>query len=409
MTDDSGYANVITDMKLRSTTPVSKLSIRLATKSFALFGISALLIVGTISFVQPASADQYDDQIAALTADMAKYQTEANRLNGQAASLANAVAQLSNEKNALQSQINLNQTQSDQLTAKITDTTKQIGDNQDALGKTIADLYIDDGTSPIELLASSSNISDFLNKQEYRSSVKSQLNATIVKVKTLKVQLDVQKVDLDKVLAEQKNARNSLITKENEQQSLLNQTQNDESNYQGLIKNSSAAIASAKAAQAALYARQNATGGYRLVDAGSLSGYGWDNSNCPMQGYLSTGGADGNGGDGSPGNYGCRQCASYVAWRIAKETLKYYRWGDGGSFASAAINAGYKNLGSSPQPGSIAVLLGSPGHVAWVEGVSPDGSHVTVSQYNYNYGAGWGMYSEMVLSSNFFDQYVKIK
>jgi surface antigen len=394
-------------MKLRSTTPVSSFSLRRVTKSFIIFGISVLLIVGTISFVKPAAADQYDDQIAALTADMAKYQAEANRLNGQAATLANAVAQLSNEKNALQSQINLNQTQSDQLIVKITDTTKQIGDNQDALGKTIADLYIDDGTSPIELLASSSNISDFLNKQEYRSSVKTQLNATIVKVKTLKVQLDAQKVDLDKVLTEQKNARSSLVTKENEQQSLLNQTQNDESNYQGLIKNSSAAIDSAKAAQAALYARQNSTGGYQLVDAGSLGAYGWNNSSCPMSGYLSTGGTDGNGSDGR--GYGCRQCASYVAWRVAKETGVYYQWGNGGNFASAAINAGYKNLGSSPQPGSIAVLLGNPGHVAWVEGVSPDGSHVTVSQYNYNYGAGWGMYSEMVLSSSFFDQYVKIK
>jgi surface antigen len=51
----------------------------------------------------------------------------------------------------------------------------------------------------------------------------------------------------------------------------------------------------------------------------------------------------------------------------------------------------------------------NPGHVAWVEAVSDDGSKVLVSQYNYNYGAGWGMYSEMWLSSNFFDQYVKIK
>ena len=395
------------DMKLRSTTPVSAFSIRRLAKCFVVLGVSTLLVIGTIPIAKPAAADQYDNQIASLTADMAKYQAEANRLSGEEATLANAVAQLSNEKNALQAQINLNQTQSDQLVIKIADTTKQISDNQDALGKTIADLYIDDGTSPIELLASSTNIGDFLNKQEYRSSVKTQLNETIVKVKTLKVQLDGQKVDLDKVLTEQKNAHTSLVAKENEQQNLLNQTQNDESNYQTLIKNSSAAIASAKAAQAALYARQNSTGGYQLVDAGSLGAYGWNSSSCPMSGYLSNGGTDGNGGDGY--GYGCRQCTSYVAWRIAKETGIYYQWGNGGSFASGAINAGYQNLGRTPQAGSVAVLLGNPGHVAWVEGVSPDGSHVTVSQYNYNYGAGWGMYSEMVLSSSFFDQYVKIK
>lgn len=123
---------------------------------------------------------------------------------------------------------------------------------------------------------------------------------------------------------------------------------------------------------------------------------------------MSTGGSDGNGGDGQ--GYGCRQCVSYTAWKIARETGVYYRgWGNGGQWASSAISAGYKNLGRNPQPGSIAVMWGNPGHVAWVEGVSADGSKVTVSQYNYNYGAGYGMYSEMVLSSTFFDQYVKIK
>ena len=75
-------------------------------------------------------------------------------------------------------------------------------------------------------------------------------------------------------------------------------------------------------------------------------------------------------------------------------------------FGYNAVNAGYQNLGRSPQAGSIAVIHGNPGHVAWVEAVS--GDKVLVSQYNYNYGAGWGMYSEMWLSKNFFDQYVKI-
>ena len=52
---------------------------------------------------------------------------------------------------------------------------------------------------------------------------------------------------------------------------------------------------------------------------------------------------------------------------------------------------------------------GSPeGHVAWVEAVNGDGT-IVVSQYNYNYGAGWGMYSEMRLSASVFSEYVYIK
>jgi len=402
-------------MKLRSTTPASRS--RLA-KGIVLSGIAFIFAVTTMPTTQPAFADQYDDKISVLTADMAKYQAEADRLNSQSTTLQNAVAQLNNEKNALQSQINLNQAQSGKLVIEIADTEKEIKNNQDALGKTIADLYIDGDTSPIELLASSTNIGDFLNKQEYRTSVKNELNTTIIKVQDLKAQLDTKKVDLDKVLASQTSARDNLAVKESQQRSLLAQTQNDEANYQDLIKSNASQIASAKAAQAAIRARANSTGGYTLVDAGSLSGYPWNSSNCVMQGYMSTGGAAGTDGEDGYG-YGCRQCVSFVAWRIANATGFYYNnLGNGGRAGYNLINKhDYKNLGQSPQVGSVAVLWGTsyppyssnanPGHVAYVEGVSADGSHVTVSQYNYNYGAGWGMYSEMVLSTSFFDQYVK--
>jgi len=390
-------------MKLRATTPAS--ISRKAKRVFLVF--SALVLIGTgVGYAQnrPASADQYDDQIRALQADMARYKAEADRLNSEAASLSNAIAQIVNEKNALQAQIDVSQAQHDKLVIEIADTEKQIKDNQDALGTTIADLYVDDGISPVEMLASSQNIGDFLDKQEYRNSVKDELSSTIKKVKDLRTQLTAQKEEVTKVLATQKAARDSLQAKESEQASLLAQTQNDESKYQGMIKDSASKIAEAKRAQAVLNARTNSTGGYTIVDAGSLVDYPWHNGNCPMWGYLSTGGADGNGGDGR--GYGCRQCASYAAWKVAKETGVYYRWGNGGDFARNAIAAGYQNLGSSPQPGSLAVIHGNPGHVAWVEAVS--GNQVLVSQYNYNYGAGWGMYSEMWLSTSFFDQYVKI-
>lgn len=405
LTRQLAYAKLSTAMmKLRTTTPVS-LS-RYAKRAFLVF--SALVLIGTgITFTQnrPASADQYDDKIRSLQADMQRYQAESDRLNAEANTLTNALAQITNEKNALQAQIDVNQAQYNKLVVQIADTEKQIKSNQDALGTTIADLYVDDSISPVEMLASSQNIGDFLDKQEYRNSVKDQLGATIKKVKDLKTQLGQQKADVEKVLASQKSARDSLAAKESEQSNLLARTKNDESSYQSMIKDSAAQIAEAKAVQAVLRARTASTGGYQIVDSGSLSSYPWNDSNCPMVGYLSSGGMNDDGLDGR--GYGCRQCASYAAFRIAKETGIYYKWGNGGDFARNAIAAGYQNLGRSPQPGSIAVILGTPGHVAWVEAVN--GNQVLVSQYNYNYGAGWGMYSQMWLSSSFFDQYVKIK
>lgn len=396
-------------MKLSSTTPVPNTSRAMVRRVTVAFIAALFLLAGTVVYFQakPASADQYDDKISALQSDMARYQAEADRLNGEAATLSTALAQITNEKNAIQSQVDLSQAQHDKLIIEIADTEKQISDNQTALGKTLADLYVDDNVSPVEMLASSQNIGDYLDKQEYRNSVKDQLGSTIKKVKDLKEQLTSKKDEVAQVLIKQKEARDSLVAKESEQASLLASTQNNEANFQGLIKNSQAAIDSARAAQAALRARTNATGGYQIVDGGSLAAYPWNSSNCPMVSWLSTEGYDGNGGDGH--GYGCRQCASYAAWRVAKETNVYYQWGNGGDFASSAINAGYQNLGNRPQANSIAVLWGNPGHVAYVEEVSADGAKVRVTQYNYDYGSGYGMYSNMWLSSSFFNQYVKIK
>lgn len=401
-------------MKLRSTTKsVSTLFSRRMRRGIGLVGISVLMAIGSFPVVKPAAADQYDDKIAALTQDMAKYQNEANRLNGEAASLQNTLAQIANEKNALQSQIDLNQAQSDKLTIDIATTEKEIKDNQDALGKTIADLYIDGTTSPIELLASSTNIGDFLNKQEYRSSIKTELNSTIVKVKSLKTQLDKQKTDLDTVLAEQKVARDSLVAKENEQASLLAQTQSNEANYQSLIQSSAQQIAVARATQAALNAKSNQTGGYQTYGVGLNLDYVtdtrfgvWNNANCPMvYTYMSSMGSNGNGGDNR--GYGCRQCASYVAWKINQEKGYWPSWGN-------ASNFGSKGTASAPRAGTVAVMYdGGPGHVAWVEtdpytstsGPLKGQTVIKVSQYNFNYGQGYGMYSVMELSVNFFDTY----
>jgi len=394
-------------MNLRTTTPVSK---SLALK----WGIAlvAIIIVATASFMwvnRPVSADQYDDKIRALQADMSRYQAEANRLNAEATTLANTLAQITNEKNALQSQVNLSQNQYDQLIIKIAETEKQILDNQNALGSTLASLYVDDDISPIEMLASSKDISEFLNKQEYRNSIKKELSSTINRVKDLKEQLSTQKTEVETVLAKQKASRDELVAKEAEQANLVSQTRNDEAEFQGLIKNSAAQIAQAKAAQAALAARANSSGGYSIVSSGSLGAYAslWAPNGCTMGGpggWYSYGGADGNGGDGR--GYGCRQCASYAAWKVASVTGKYYKWGNGGDFYRNATNAGYQDLGSSPQPGSIAVMLGTPGHVAWVEAVN--GNQVLVSQYNWQINGQYGMYSEMWVSKTVFDKYVKI-
>ncbi len=397
-------------MKLRTTTPAS---VSFLGKSLIVLAVITMAFIAPLQSVQKVSADQYDDKINALQKDIEKYQQQAAQLNAQAVTLQSTLAQLANEKAALQAQIDLNQTKYDQLVIDIAKTEKDIKDNQDALGETIANLYVDQKISPLEMLASSKNISDYLDKQEYRNSVRDELTSTIKTIKDLKAKLDTQKADTEKILGEQKTARDTLVAKETEQQNILNATQNSEAAYQNLISSSAAQIEAARATQAALNARSSSTGGSMVYGAGLLAEYitdtrfgSWTNSNCPIvYTYMSSLGSDGNGGDNR--GYGCRQCASYVAWKINQVHGFWPSWGDARNFAT-------KGTSSPPRAGTVAVLTGGPyGHVAWVETdpyISPSGplkgqSVIKVSQYNYDYGQGYGLYSLMEFSVNFFDTY----
>ena len=395
------------------------------TKKVSLVFIALLIAISApISMIKRVSADQYDEKIAALQRDIDNYNVQATQSANQAKTLQAAVADLQNQTSIIQAQIDISQAKYDKLVSQIADTEKQIKNDQDALGKTIASMYVDDKITPLEMIASSKSIGDYLDKQEYRSSVRSQLTGTISKIKDLKTQLTNQKADVERALGDQINSKKALASKQQEQQNLLDQTQGQEATYQQLAAQAQSQQAEVRAQQQAyLSSLYNSGGGARLIAGGAAPDYPWGKSNCPMGGelgeignlvYYSYGGSNGEGGDGH--SYGCRQCASYVAWRVARET-NYYpeNWGNATDFPASAQSVGY-STGYTPRAGSIGVISGTQsapeGHVVWVEYVNDDNT-LTVSQYNYNYNypspLGWGLYSKMVVPANSYNVFIYIK
>jgi surface antigen/peptidoglycan hydrolase CwlO-like protein len=398
-------------MKLRTTT-LASIPLR---SRIALVGVAILMITASsLQFTRNASADQYDDQINAIQAQINSYNAQAATLASQAQTYQSAVAALQTQEATIQSQIDLSQAKYNQLIAQIADTTQKIADNQKALGDTIADLYIDGQVTPLEMLASSKSISSYLDKQTQQAAIKDQLNTTIKQIKTLQAQLDTQKADVQVQLGNEQTSHAALAAAQAQQQTLLDQTQGQEAAYDQLVASNRAQQDKIRdEQQAAIAATFRNTGGATLIKGGQAAsgGYPWNTANCPMDGIYSTGGSNGNGGDGF--GYGCRQCASYAAWRVDKETGNYpVNWGNAVDFPASAAASGFSE-GSTPRAGSLAVMSaaqagGPDGHVAWVEAVNGDGT-IIVSQYNYNYGAGWGMYSEMKLSSAAFYRYIYIE
>ena len=104
-------------MKRLSTTPVIKT--KQIVKQISLITIAAIL-VATMPFqiAQIVKADDFDERIAKIQAEIDGYQAEAAKLNGQADSLQKEVNALNAQKNVIQSQINLKQAEYDQLVQK---------------------------------------------------------------------------------------------------------------------------------------------------------------------------------------------------------------------------------------------------------------------------------------------------
>lgn len=380
-------------------------------KKFLFLSVTLLFVIATQVQILPktARADEFDERIAIIQRQIEDFKSQASSLKDRADSLQKELESLTVQRNVIQGQINLKQAEYDKLVNEITETEKKIANNQDALGDTIADLYVSSDISPLEMLASSNDLSDYVDKEEYRNSIKESIFLTITTIREFKLQLEVKKKEVERVLAEQKLARDALVAKENQQASLVSQTRGEEAAYKQLVgERESQKLELQRQQQAAIEAASRRAGGSINILPGdpNKGGYPWE-AGCWLDANAwSYGGTYGDGSD--PLGYGCRQCVSYTAWRVGQKTGKYPRyWGNANMWPGNARSAGY-STGSTPRVNSVGVIsAGVYGHVVWVEAVNGDGT-VDISQYNYFNagGSGWGHYSKMRVSAATYDTYI---
>ena len=353
------------------------------------FASKAIFVVGALmmAVAAPVSvyADRFDDQINAIQNEVNSYQQEAARLRGQADTLQNALNALSAQKNAVQAEIDLNQAKYDQIAAEIVANTEKLARQKATLSKTVAQIYANGTTSPIEMLASSKSVGQYVAAQEVRNSVKNQLKSSMDEIKRLKKELESQKAEVEQILADQKVRRDTLAAKEAEQANLLAATQGQEAAYQSLIGAKNNEISGLRAQQRAA---NSSLGGRVVAGDPGRGGYPSYLANAPHDALV------------DPWGMYNRECVSYTAWKVHQKTGHMPYWGGHGNaneWPQSAINDGIPT-GRTPQVGSVAISMsGFYGHAMWVEAVS--GNMIYVSQYNFDLA---GNYSEMwVNGSNF--------
>lgn len=381
---------------------IRRLSASLPPRNFlkrtALVLTAALFAASTpLGMTGKVAADRWDDQINALRNQANQYQAQANELKARGDTLQNKLDAINAEKSALEADIAANNQKHEKLKADITANQTKLEQTQDALGDMLANLYVDGKISSLELLASSQNIGEFVDKQEYRTTVRDALSVSIAEVRKLKAQLEKDKKAVEQVLAELGRQNDHLAAIQAEQQALVDQTRGEEAAYQQLVANSRSQMQSIAAQQQAYYASLVASGGGNSGAVGSFKYWGWSGNRGCTGGYPYCAGPLDYAVD--KWNLYTRECVSYVAWALESRFGKRVNpWrGDGNAYqwpSSAARWSGAYRV-SSPQPGDVVVLPASGafapvGHVMIVESVS--GSDMFVSQYNFY---GTGQYSTM--------------
>lgn len=389
MLDEIGYAMVNLRKYLKqklSTMKKSTTRSLLSRRLLTAYAATVVMVAVGLMAAPRVFADRFDDQINGLQGEIDGYQQQAANLRAQGDTLQNALNVITAEKNTLQAQIDLNQAKYDQLSNDIQANEEKLARQKKTLNKTVVQIYTNSNTSPIVMLASSKNVSDYVSAQQVRGSVRDQMKSAMDQVKKLKAELARQQSEVKQVLADQARQRESLVAKETEQSRLVEQTRGEEAAYQNMIATKNSEISSLRAQQAAA----NAAAAQTYNVSGLVGGVG-----CGGYPAIWCDAAQ----DSLVDNWGMfnRECVSYTAWKVAASGRRMPYWGGHGNaneWPSSAAADGIAT-GSTPKVGSVAIMyVGYYGHAMYVEGINGDGT-IHVSQFNWGIR---GEYSEMNVS-----------
>ena len=248
------------------------------------------------------------------------------------------------------------------------------------LSENIKAMYLSSTVTPLEMLASSRNISDFFDQQQYQDSIKNKVQEAMDAIVQLKAQLEGQEKNLLGILSAQ-NAQDAQLTSTQAQLASLEAVaQQSAAAADAQVHNSNSQIASLREQQAAALAAASVGFDGTIPGASGGSGGACDNGhgnggypmswcNAPQDSIT------------TPWGYS-RECVSWVGWRRSQLGRPVYAWGNANQWADGARAAGYR-VDSSPDIGAVAQTSAGPyGHVAIVEAVSA--GNVIVSEMNYD-------------------------
>lgn len=349
----------------------------------------SVMAAGVPKIVEAISAEQ---QIAELKAQNAANQRAVSDLRSVAVSYEDAIAKLQSQINTLQSQINANEAEKANLEQQIIAAQAELDRQKAVLGVNIKSMYVNSEMSTIEMLATSKDLSDFVDKDTYRNSVQRQIQDTMTKITALQNELNAKKKQIEDLLTLLSTQRNEIDHSRAEQANLLSMNKQQQAEYNAQTKNNQSKITELNKQIAA---QRNANRGNIVPDGGyyfirfpggvgsfNPNSYPYQNSGFSMSTAAGCGNPDPRTGQRDSVDewgYCTRQCVSFTAWAVEASGRSAPR--NYGSAKNWINRAPSSYIHRTPQVGDIAISTGGTwGHAMYVAGVS--GGKFQAWEYN---------------------------
>lgn len=344
--------------------------------------IATVLAVG-FAVVPRVTADTYDEQIKALQQENSTKLDAVSQLQSQASSYQDAINKLQGQINELQGQINANVAKQTEIQNSITANQAELDKQRGILGENIRVMYVEGQITTIEMLATSKNLSEFVDKEEYRNTVKNKIQATLQRINDLQNQLKEQKAQVDKLLIDQKNQQADLDKSRSQQASMLAYNTAQQNDFNSQINANQGKITNLRHQQAIENAKLGGVAGGRACDSGNGDTYPAKWCTAPLDSMLD--------------NWGMynRECVSYTAWKVYESGRYMPYWGGVGNANQWDDNARAAGIpvDTTPRDGDVAIKnSGTYGHALYVEHAYGDGS-ILVSDYNQQYDGVYRRYT----------------
>jgi len=235
----------------------------------------------------------------AYAASVGELQGQLNGLNGRIDALKNGLAQKRNEKASLENQIAIFNGQIEQLelqiqateaeiaktqleiaetTQKIKETEAELKRQQEIIKEHLRVIYEEGRVTAVEVVVSSNDFSEFINKTEYLQTMQQKVQETAERIRELRIELDekkksleTKKSDLNNLKGELNARKADLDAQKAQKDALLAKTKGEEASFAAQLNETRAAFSAVQSRISQIIAQQQAP---KAPSYGALPSYG---------------------------------------------------------------------------------------------------------------------------------------